>query len=397
MKPHSFPAYESTRTSGTGWLQLGFEQASDQLYWMHSPDLLFVLRPTLGRRFVYETINPAFESHLGRSVDEIRGIDVSNCLNRDDARSLCEALRACLAEGVEVRIRHRLALAGPRQNIETTIVPVMAPLGGAAIRLIGSHRPMRNGAFEGETKKADEAKFSIDLASVQEDIQQRIASDLHDSTCQHLIAASLGLMRIRRGTSDPLSTERLCDEIDASIDEALRELRAFSYLLHPRKLTEDGLKAAIENYADGFAARTSLRVTTRIVPDVDRLPYEKQRALLRIVQEALTNIFRHAQATEVGIVIDATDSHFRLTVSDNGRGFPAYDGKQGAKGESIGVGIPAMKARLEQIGGALDISSDREAQHSGTILRALLPRGRATSARGRRKAVTSVRPHAGTH
>jgi signal transduction histidine kinase len=340
-----------------------------------SSDLLFVARPSVGGRFVYDEINPAFESRLGISSENIREMDVSSCMSREDARSVSEALRACLAEGAEVRIRHRLALRGQRQNMETTIVPVADLGAGDAVRLIGSHRVARSGPFENPTGRKDEAHVSINLVSIQEDIQQRIASDLHDSTCQHLIAASLGLMRIRRNMGDPVGAERLCDEIDASIDQALREIRAFAYLLHPQNLTVDRLKATIEHYADGFAERTSLRVATSIVPDVDRLPYEKQRSLLRVVQEALTNVFRHAKATEVSIVIDAIGSQFRLTVSDNGRGLRAGYAKQGAKARSIGVGIPAMKARLEQIGGSLDIRSNPATLHSGTVLCAEFPHG----------------------
>lgn len=109
MKPHSFPASEPIRTSGTGSFRLDFEEASDRLYWMCSADFLFVVRPSPGRRFVYEGINPAFEQHLGISSEDIREMDVSSCMSRDDARSIYEALRACLAEGTEVRIRHRLA------------------------------------------------------------------------------------------------------------------------------------------------------------------------------------------------------------------------------------------------------------------------------------------------
>jgi signal transduction histidine kinase len=364
---------------------------------MSSADLLFAVRPSLGGRFVYEGINPALESHLGISSEDIREMDVSSCMSSDDARSVCEALRACLAEGSEVRIRHRLAFGGQRQNMETTIIPVVDPAADGAVRLIGSHRVARNGPFENATGRMDDAHVSVNLVSIQEDIQQRIASDLHDSTCQHLIAASLGLMRIRRSMGDPVGAERLCDEIDASIDEALREIRAFAYLLHPQNLTVDRLKATIEHYADGFAARTSLRVTTRIVSDVDRLPYDKQRSLLRVVQEALTNVFRHAKATEVSIVIDATDTQFQLTVSDNGRGLRADHAKQGAKGISIGVGIPAMKARLEQIGGSLDIRSDPATQRSGTILCAVFPHALVTNRRNRRKTTTVMRAHAGTH
>jgi two-component system sensor histidine kinase UhpB len=238
-------------------------------------------------------------------------------------------------------------------------------------------------------------QLNVSLVSLQEDIQQRIASDLHDSTCQHLIAASLGLMRLRTCLSDPAGAARLCDDIDASIDEALREIRSFAYLLHPQNLTVDGLKATIERYARGFAARTSLRVSTRISPDIDRLSYETQRSLLRIIQEALTNVFRHAKATEVRIAICATSSHFQLTVSDNGRGMPVERAKPGPKAVSMGVGIPAMRARLHQIGGTLDIQSDPATRHSGTTLCAVFPRDLSANRRNR-KATTVVRAHAGT-
>ncbi|SFH68864.1 ATP-binding protein [Bradyrhizobium sp. Gha] len=392
VNPHSSSSGELDRSSVGEWLRFGSEQTTERLYWMSSADLLFVVRPSPGGLFVYEGINPAFEAHLGIASEAIREVGVSDCLGKEDAKAICNALRACLAEGTEVRICHRLALGGQRQNMETTIVPVADPLvGGAVVRLVGSHRVVHNGAFGIADGGVDGAQSCFNLASIQEEIQQRIASDLHDSTCQHLIAASLGLMRIRRCMGDPVEAERLCEEIDASIDEALREIRAFAYLLHPQNLTLDRLKATIERYADGFASRTSLRVTTRIAPDVDRLPYEKQRAILRVVQEALTNVFRHAKATEVRIVLDVVESGLRLTVSDNGRGLRADHVKQGAKTISMGVGIPAMRARLEQIGGSLEICSDPTARRSGTMLCAVIPHGLTMNGRNSRKASPVMR------
>jgi two-component system NarL family sensor kinase len=250
--------------------------------------------------------------------------------------------------------------------------------------------------IESVAERTDDAHPDTSLVSIQENIQQRIASDLHDSTCQHLIAASLGLMRLRTSLGDAIAAERLCGEIDASIDEALREIRAFVYLLHPQNLTIDGLKATIEHYAEGFAARTALRVTARIVPDVDQLPYEKQRSLLRVIQEALTNVFRHAKATEVGIVIDATGSDFRLMISDNGRGLPVNYAKAGREAIPLGVGIPAMRARLQEIGGTFDIRSGPATRDSGTTLCAVFPLDPATRRRSRRRATAAMRIRAGT-
>jgi two-component system sensor histidine kinase UhpB len=225
--------------------------------------------------------------------------------------------------------------------------------------------------------------------SIREDIHQRIASELHDSTCQELVAASLGLMRVRTCLDNPRGVERLCDDIDASIDAALREIRSLTYLLHPQDLSAQGLKATIEQYALGFSARTSLRVSTRILAAVDQLPYASQRSVLRVIQEALTNVFRHAKATEVKIIIEATEGHFQLTISDNGRGFPAHHAKRGNGAISPGVGIPAMRARLKQLGGTFEIRSDPATRHPGTTLCAEFPHGLVMKRRNRRAPLQS--------
>jgi signal transduction histidine kinase len=396
VKPYSSRAYGSDRTNVEGWPGIRSEDASEGLYWKLASDLLFAVRPSYGGRFVYEAINPAFEAVLGLASQDISELAVCDCMGSNDARAVYETLDACLAEATEVRVRHRLAFGGSPQTIETVVVPICDPVTGSIVRLIGSHRIVNDAPPDAAPDPISDSRpgMTVQLVSIQEDIQQRIASDLHDSTCQHLIAASLGVMRLRGSLDEPAATERLCNDIDASIDQALREIRAFAYLLHPQNLTVAGLKATIEQYANGFAARTSLKVSAGISPDVDRLPYEAQRSLLRVIQEALTNVFRHAKATEVEIVIEAVDRHFRLRISDNGRGMPAGRAIGGTSEEPAGVGIPAMRARLQQIGGTLDIRSAPGAQRPGTTLCALFPRNLAG---GKTLPAKSRRRHQGAH
>jgi two-component system, NarL family, sensor kinase len=282
-------------------------KARDRPYWRTASDLLFAVRPSHGGRFAYQEINPAFESILGITSENIREMAVCDCMGKQDARSVDEALDACLARRAEVRIRHRLRLGGPPRIVETIVAPICDPVTGTIVSLIGSHRAVEEQHPKTLKRfRTGDASISATLVSIRDGMQQRIASDLHGSTCQHLIAASLGVMRMRGGLSEPTNVERLCDDIDASIDQALREIRAFAYLLHPQNLTVAGLKGAIEKYAEGFAARTSLRVNANISPEIDRLVYDTQRSLLRVVQEALTNVFRHAKATEVEIAIETT-------------------------------------------------------------------------------------------
>jgi two-component system sensor histidine kinase UhpB len=321
-------------------------------------------------------MNPAFERLLKVSIEREKAIH--ECLSEEDAKSVCASCDACLVEGRSVRYRHHLTLGGRRRAFDTTINPVRDSEGGSIVKLVGSHRTIEERAVVNDVdrmaKKRAAAELDLRLLSLQEEVQQRIASDLHASTCQHLIAASLSVMRLRRAMSDNGSAEKLFDDIDASIDQAQREIRAFTYLLHPQNLLTDGLKITIERFVGGFAARTSLNTCLEIVPEVDELSYERQRPVLRVIQEALANVFRHAQATQVKVAMEATDAHFKLRVTDNGRGMPINQARSGPKAVSFGVGIPAMRARLRQLGGTLEIHSSPTTGRRGTTLCAVIPR-----------------------
>ena len=324
--------------------------AYHKLHWIYAPEYLFGMQISDDGQFFYESMNPAFERSLGISIDRKR--EIHDCMSEEDAKSIRASCDACLAEGRSVRYRHRLTLGGRRREFDTTINPVRDFESGNIVKLVGSHRAIEEratvDAVDRMAKRRAAAEFDLRLLSLQEEVQQRIASDLHDSTCQHLIAASLNMMRLRRAISDNGSAEKLLDDIDASIDQAQREIRAFTYLLHPQNLLTDGLKITIEQFVNGLAVRTSLKINLKIADEVDRLSYEKQCSMLRVIQEALANVFRHSQATEVKVAMEGADRHFKFRVTDNGRGMPINQPRSGPKAISFGVGIPAMKARLRR-------------------------------------------------
>ena len=354
---------------------MSLRPAYHELHWIHAPEYLFGIHVSDTGQFFYENMNPAFERSLGISIEGNQKKPIRDCMSEEDAKSVCAFCDACLAEGRPVRYRQRLTLGGRRREFDTTINPVRDPKTGNIVKLVGSHRAIEDRATAGDrmARRRAAAELDLRLLSLQEEVQQRIASDLHDSTCQHLIAASLNVMLLRRAMKDSGRAEKLFDDIDASIDQAQREIRAFTYLLHPQYLQTDGLKATIEKFVDGFAARTSLKTILDIAPEVDNLSYERQRAVLRIIQEALANVFRHAQATQVKVAMVATDAHFKLRVADNGRGMPSKQARSGPQAISFGVGIPGMRARLRQFGGTLEIHSSTAAGGRGTTLCAVLP------------------------
>ena len=151
------------------------------------------------------------------------------------------------------------------------------------------------------------------------------------------------------------------------MDKGLRELRIFTYLLHPPNLEREGLSATLREFVDGFCRRTRLGAAVRVSGPVDYLPFDLQRTLLRVVQEALANVQRHAMASRVSLVLRRRAGHVLLRVSDNGKGIA--DATAGGEPQRFGVGILGMRARLEQFGGELRIKTDPR----GTTLIAVVP------------------------
>jgi signal transduction histidine kinase len=223
----------------------------------------------------------------------------------------------------------------------------------------------------GEVRRT--SRLDSELVALQEKLHRQIASELHDSTCQHLITASLGVMQIRSALGDPGKAEKHCEQVDLSINRALKELRSLTYLLHPQSVFEGGLKTTIERYAEGFAVRTSLVVEVSISPAVDSLSREKQRSLMRIVQEALTNVYRHAKATRIEITIEAMERVFELDIRDDGQGMMAGDSLGRRRPPAFGTGLRIMRDRLDEMGGRLEILSAPTTARRGTTLHATFP------------------------
>lgn len=196
------------------------------------------------------------------------------------------------------------------------------------------------------------------LLAVQEEERARIAVELHDSTSQHLVAVGLGLAALKHGKA----REGLLDDMRLSLAEAHKEIRTLSYLLHPPKLSQQGLAATLRTFIDGFQRRTSLTVTTTLNGALETLPFDLQKTVFRIVQEALANIHRHAGAQRCAVDITLGDEDLRVTIVDDGKGPPA---------ELVtGVGIQGMEARVHQFRGRLSITH----QPFGMMVDATIPR-----------------------
>jgi signal transduction histidine kinase len=241
-----------------------------------------------------------------------------------------------------------------------------------------------------EVKQAEQALSDVSgrLYALREEERQRIAQELHDSTAQHLVAATLNLMTLRAKCTPYPGMHDLLESVESSLEEATRELRTFTYLLHPLALENDGLEKTLRTYLDGYARRTGLRAQMSVAGDVEGLPFPLQCSLLRIIQEALANVHRHAAASHVSVGLRRRSDALRLTVADDGCGMPDANGRADARVRN-GMGIPGMRARLREFKGNLEI---RSGPH-GTTITAIVPlrAGRHWSATGEYRRVRLVR------
>jgi len=208
-------------------------------------------------------------------------------------------------------------------------------------------------------RRAEDAarRLSGRILTLQDDERRRIARGLHDSLGQFLTALKLNLdlLPTADGNSAKLISE--CSEI---VDQCLAETRTISHLLHPPLLDEAGIGSAVRWYVDGFAQRSGIKVTLDLSPELGRLHKDVEITLFRAVQEALTNVHRHSGASAVDICLGLGGRKIRLQIQDNGCGIPKgrlnglTDGDAGA-----GVGIAGMRERARELGGSLEIQSDR--------------------------------------
>jgi signal transduction histidine kinase len=222
-----------------------------------------------------------------------------------------------------------------------------------------------------EKKNAESYRLlSARILELQDVERRRIARELHDSVGQYLAGLKINLGRLQRREPEPTQQNQpLVIESLELTDRAILEVRTISHLLHPPLLDELGFHSAARWYAEGFAKRSGMKVELHLTDIVERLPKEIELALFRVLQEALTNIHRHANANRVHIAVDCTDDEVILCVRDNGRGIRPSVLDRFRAGAAGGIGLAGMRERLAELGGTLEVESEPGA----TEIRATLP------------------------
>ncbi len=195
------------------------------------------------------------------------------------------------------------------------------------------------------------------VVGAQEAERQRIARELHDATGQSLTAIALGLRGVESMlVNDPAVATEHIKELKSFTTNALSELRQIISDLRPSQLDDLGLVAALQWYIQEFEKRYAIRTHFVVEGDRLRLPSEYETVLFRVVQEALTNIAKHANATHAAVRLAIRPAQVRVTVEDDGRGFDPREVLRGDR-RHTGWGLLGIQERTFLLGGQCEIDS----------------------------------------
>jgi signal transduction histidine kinase len=178
---------------------------------------------------------------------------------------------------------------------------------------------------------------------------------------------NLGVMK-RSATADGRAADVVDDSI-AATDDAISQVRTLSFLLHPPMIDQAGLLTALGWYIDGFERRSGITTRLEVPEDLGLLPRDVETTVVRIVQESLTNIQRHAGSATASVSLDRRDDRLFIEIADQGRGLPTGMRNDRDALLASGVGIASINERVRELGGELTIRSTGQ----GTTLRVTLP------------------------
>jgi signal transduction histidine kinase len=192
----------------------------------------------------------------------------------------------------------------------------------------------------------------------QEVERRRLARELHDETGQALTSILLGLRSVEE-TKSSEEMRKAAGDLRELVVATLQDVRRLAVQLRPKALDDFGLVAALERLTQTFSETTGMHVELEAQLGEERLPAEVETTLYRIVQEALTNIVKHAEATRVSVLLVRKATTATVVIEDDGRGFDTDDAR------ADGLGLVGMRERVELHDGRLTVESTPT---SGTTL-----------------------------
>jgi PAS domain S-box-containing protein len=342
-----------------------------------APDVIFSSQGD-GR---YEYVSERFHDYTGTAAAVGEGIQWLDLVHSDDVGRITESWMRCVESGGRYEAEYRLrSKDGTYRWFRSRAVPIR-DLEGRIVKWYGTcsdihdskllEQSIRDSATELEKmvdRRTDELRrLSIRLMTMQDQERRRLARDLHDGLGQELAVAKMVLdkMILQQPAPPP---QAAWTEASSIVDRAIQQVRTMSHLLHPPLLDEVGLLSALAWYVEGLTKRSGLETSLEVQPsEFPRLAPDVETAVFRIVQEALTNVFRHSEATKVWITLTQREGTIVVAVRDDGKGIGR--GITELRPDSVGVGIGGMKQRAKEFGGELRLTNAQP----GTLVELMIP------------------------
>jgi len=299
------------------------------------------------------SVNRACEELTGYAQDELTNSAICELFSGMSLKTVRQLFsekleRATAGETEELRLIRK---DGTEAFIQLKISPLLR-----GDQVIGMQAIARDVTEERQLRQNMEY-YITQITRAQEDERLRISRELHDDTAQVLASLSRGLdSLISEGKRLPKPTIERLEKLHKRADSALEGVRRFSQDLRPSILNDLGLVPALEWLIADIEKRSGMATKVNITGNQHRLPPEKELAVFRIAQEALSNVRRHSQASAVEMSIDFGDDALTLIISDNGQGFnmPQRASDLVLSGK---LGIMGMRERARLTGGTLIVQS----------------------------------------
>lgn len=255
-----------------------------------------------------------------------------------------------------------------RGAVDYLAVPVVPELLRAKVSVFAElHRRARQ--LEGLNDEL--RRLSGRLMTLQDEERRRIARELHDSIGQELVAAKMFVDGLLEPKSIP-PNQQPAAEASKILERAIQQVRSMSHLLYPPMLDEVGLLSALQWYVEGLSKRSGIEASLDVEPaDFPRFPAEMETAIFRIIQEALTNVFRHSGAHRAWVTLSQRDGNVTMRVRDDGHGIAESIAL--LRPGSIGMGLGGLRQRALEFRGELRLTN----LNPGTEVEVIIPCGDA--------------------
>lgn len=350
-----------------------------------APDIIFSRQPDGARDY----LSARFYDYTGAAPHSAVGFGWLEYVHPDDKEESLAQWMKCVESGEMYESEYRLRSPDSGYRWFRARAVPLRDLQGNIVKWYGTcsdihdskllEQSIRENAIELErlvnSRTAELRRLSSRLMTMQDEERRRIAREIHDGLGQELAAAKMIMDGILARDTTP-GMHKAASEASQLVDRAIQQVRTISHLLHPPLLDEVGLVSALRWFIEGLSERSGIEIELEVVPaDLGRLKSEIETAIFRIIQEAVTNMFRHSGAQKGRVSVIEKDGRIIATVLDDGKGIEEQVVQ--LRPDSLGIGIGGMRQRVSELGGSLRLAN----ANPGTMVEVVIPAHRTESVR----------------